>query len=65
MESSKDSKSKYDKRPKGCGVCFEIIDVYCKEAEPKWVWAPTPLEEMEDNTHYNVDNTHFFHTLWL
>ena len=32
-------------------VCFEIIDVYCKEGEQKQEWLLTPLEDMEpENT---------------
>ena len=42
--------------PERCGVCFEIIDVYCKDGEPKQEWVPTPLEVMEDDTHSNVEN---------
>ena len=42
--------------PEWCALCFEIIDVYCKVGEHKQEWVPTPLEEMEDDTHSNVEN---------
>ena len=29
------------------GLSFKIIDVYCKEWEPKEEWVPTPLNESE------------------
>ena len=34
--------------PKRCGLSFEIIDVYCKDGEPKQEWVPTPLNECDE-----------------
>ena len=33
--------------PERCGLSFELIDVYCKEGEPKQEWVQTPLHDVE------------------
>ena len=41
--------------PEWCNVAFEIIDVDCKDGEPKQECFLTPLEDMDEDTLFNVE----------
>ena len=34
--------------PERCGLSFEIVDLYCKEGEPKEEWVPPPLNVSDE-----------------
>ena len=35
--------------PERCGLSFEIIEVLCKQGEPKEEWVPTTLSDCEND----------------
>ena len=42
--------------PERCGLSFEIIDVLCKEGEPKEEWVTEPPIDNEEELPFPVDD---------